>query len=290
MTDYKSVCLYHNGNSRVVELYKEKYKHLDFAGNYACNELRDNALYEICIADASNKLLLDMKYHGVRIIRHISTSKDDSAHKMDELEHVVYPDLILNNLCFSDEIHCDYVLDSDNVDETVIITTGRTANSNLVDNLKQKGQIAWEDEKIINSRLCNSKHAILLWRCDVWEVCTSIAISYSNGFLHNTDITPRPVFDTSFNIDMDWIDVTFWNNCRLTLDRALYYHVLMQKPVKCMTTEEMLPTTPSRFKKINYNKQQLILNYTQAHKHFIDTKFDKNIIMLYNNTKRLLND
>ena len=70
----QSVCIFHNGNSRIIELYKQKFKNLKFLQNWTLagnNSPRRGAWWEISPADITNEILLDIKSRGIKIIRHI---------------------------------------------------------------------------------------------------------------------------------------------------------------------------------------------------------------------------
>ena len=132
-----SVCIYHNGNSRILEYYKQKFSHLHFAGNLADSTVYPDQghMWEVCFADASRKNLVQVKKSGVHILRHISSYQDDQQHLLPESKKLDYNRwlnyAVSNNLSFADEIVSDFVYESTTTDSTVIVTSGRSAGSAL---------------------------------------------------------------------------------------------------------------------------------------------------------------
>lgn len=289
-----AVCVFHNGNSRVIDDYKKKYSELQFAGNWACNEYNTGSLYEISNADATKENLFDMRSRGVKIIRHVSTREDDLLYRVEELDPGVFDDwhksLVITNLCFADSIITEFTdsIDSE-VQETTIITTGRTASTHFEEHLFNKGIQSYEGGKVVDTRLRKSQDSILLWRKDIWEVLTSIIISESNGFQHSNQGTTDPVYNKITSIDFDWIKYNFWNMCQNVLDNSLYYKFIIKKPIVATTTEDVIKYQTTS-KKISYQKNNLISNFDRAHKYFDEINFENKMNILYNNTLQLLGE
>jgi len=286
-----TICLFHNGNNRIIDSYKNEYSNLDFVGNWACHNYRDNSLYEISNCDATVENLFELRSRGVKIIRHITTLEDDIKHKIDELESLEnwHHDVVCHNLCFADTIKTDYVDRIEpEVNETALITTGRAASKHLRLYLGSMGIMSYEGGKLLDNRLRQTHDSILLWREDLWELLCSMALSFANGFKHNIEDKPHPEYNQSVILDLDWINRDIWNMCQNTLDIALYYKYIIQKPIVLATTENIVRQYKSKSHKIVYQKDKLILNYEQMRAWFEDTNFEHNMNMLYNNTVALI--
>jgi hypothetical protein len=169
-----SVCIFHNGNSRVIDLYKEKYNTLEFSGNWASSEQvpMRGQLYELCYADANWDNLIKLRRYRTRIVRHISSYQDDQEHALPECEQfdesTWLTNVVLNNLCFADDIYCDFFVQPlQSNDERILITTGRTANTHFIDwFVKKKNIKAFECSKSLDQRLIDAGSASMLWRKD----------------------------------------------------------------------------------------------------------------------------
>ena len=140
-----SVCIFHNGNQCIVDYYKEKFSSLEFCGNWGCNEYKDNSLYEIYYADASDEALEKLKDHNVYTIRHISDYQDDVDFPMPEIEKVTNFDswvnsVIISNLCYADKIVTDFNYNTQKDNIHAVITVGRTANRHYRLYLKSQNQ------------------------------------------------------------------------------------------------------------------------------------------------------
>jgi hypothetical protein len=283
-----SICIFHNGNSRILEIYKNKFNFLEFAGNLACVELSDNKLYEICYADASDEILFLAKENGIKIIRHISTFEDDILYGLLEFEKFFYDQWIKNviipYLSYADDIITDFKMETDNSNEVAIITTGRSASTHLEEYLKSKEIISFEYRKVVDYRWINSKSAILLWREDQWECLASTWISLKNDFQHNIVGEKPPIIDKkSPEINTIYVDKNWKNMSRAVLDHSLFYYYVLKKPISYVTTEYCI-NFQTRHKKIQYNKHELILNYDMCKEYYFNSLTRKILNLLYQNT------
>jgi len=297
-----SVCIFHNGNSRIVEFYKNKFNYLHFYGNWAeahkANALKANAkpgLYEICYADASITNLQQARDLGVRIVRHISTHADDLANLLPECQpydQVTWlNNAVVDNLCFSDEIVCDFVLPTDCVAECVIITTGRTASSHLGQAWKAQGKKNFEHAKRIDQRFLNAESSVLNWREDQWGCATSLWIMLtSERILHDVAGTTN---DYNFQvpaIPQTWIDNDWVNMSKTVLDHSLFFKYVLKKSVLIMTTEYVIKHYQSLHGKIPYEKNKIIQDHDACMSKYNSSSTRHLLDMLYTNTVRLLKE
>ena len=170
MSPGQSICIYHNGNSKVLAHYKQKFSHLKFSGNLAESLAYPNQghMWEVCFADATRTNLAQAKKSGVHILRHISSYQDDQQNLLSEcesLDHSQWLNHAVNdNLSFSDDVVCDFVLETIPDGSTVIVTTGRAANTYFQEILKRTGMITFEHSKSLSDDFLSSSLAVLLWR------------------------------------------------------------------------------------------------------------------------------
>lgn len=287
-----SICIYHNGNARIVEKYKSTYSHLKFAENWAVARRDDlnGRLYELSFADATVQTVLDLKNENIEIIRHISNYFDDQTNRMLECEALSYNDwlnfAVLTNLSLADEIVVDYHQDSLTNPEHAIITTGRTASAHYQFLLKEKGIESFENPKTIDPRWINSESATLLWRKDSWECLTSQFIATQQGFGHNIDGI-QPQYDEQLQCELPTSFIeSFFNQCMTTCNYSVYYKYVLRKPIAVAFTEDIVEKE-SKSRKIDYNKSQLISNYNQQKKLF-EQNTKKTIDFIFKNTQELL--
>jgi hypothetical protein len=293
-----SVCIFHNGNRRIVEFYKNKFSYLQFHGNWA-ESSKDHVkpgLYEICYTDASIKNLQQARDLGVRIVRHISTHADDLKNLLPECcpydQAAWLNNVVVNNLCFSDEIEHDFVLPTDSVKECVIITTGRTASSHLGHAWKAQGKKNFEHEKCINQRFLNAESAVLNWREDQWECASSMWIMLtSKRVLHNVTGNPLDNYDFQVSaIPQTWIDNDWTNMSKLVLDHSLFFKYVLKKSVLIMSAEYVIEHYQSPHGKMSYEKNKIIQEYNESMSKYNSSNTRHLLDMLYNNTIRLLKD
>lgn len=293
MIDAPSICLYHNGNSRILDYYKEKFSNLKFSGNWAeaTEKAPTGQLWEICFADATHHNMLDACRRQIGIVRHISTYDDDDKHRLPEAKEFNYQDwlryVVANNLSFADSVVSDFCLQSHTNDEIAIVTTGRTANDHLQLLLQGLGQQSFEYKKIIDQRLLESKSALLLWREDQWECLTSTWISaQTNNFRHQLLGQPLLSIDfTTKEIDKQWINNDWRNICQSVLDNSMLVKYVCQKPIHLITTENIVQFQ-SEQQKINYNKEKIIDNYGQTMGYYSQSLVAELLELLYNKVQK----
>jgi hypothetical protein len=293
-----SVCIFHNGNRRIVEFYKNKFSYLQFHGNWAESAKYHikPGLYEICHADASTENLQQARELGVRIVRHISTHADDLANLLPEChpyDQVTWlNNAVVNNLCFSDEIVCDFVLPTNSVAECVIITTGRTASSHLEQAWKAQGKKSFEHTRRIDQRFLNAESSVLNWREDQWECASSLWIMIaSNRVLHNVKGSPLDNYDFQVPaITQTWIDNDWTNMSKLVLDHSLFFKYVLKKSVLIMPTEYVIEHYQSPHGKMSYEKNKIIQEYNESMSKYNSSNTRHLFNTLYNNTIRLLKD
>jgi len=287
-----SVCIYHNGNSRVIDLYKEKYSTLEFSGNWA-SSAQDGSrgrLYEMCYADANWDTLIKLRKYRIRVVRHISSYQDDQEHSLPECEQFD-PDtwlinVVLTNLCFADEIYSDFVYPSTVNNERVLITTGRTANTHVIDHFaKNKNITAFECSKSLDQPLINAGSACLLWRKDKWECLTSIWIARFNGFHHKLVGQDAPVYTEVPAIDENWINAEWRNLCLSAFDRSLFFKYVLGKSLELITTEYVTEAYTSMYEKLPYNKAELIPSYAESQSKYLESDVNLGIDLLYRNVR-----
>lgn len=272
MTDLQSVCLYHNGNSRILQQYKAQFLHLQFCGNWA--EATDHhapgCLWEICYADATVENLMQATASSVHVLRHISTYQDDLENLLPECEHLEYADwlthVVTDNLCFADQVVSDLLLESSGNPCTVIITTGRTANTHLQEVYKSHGRIAFEGPKSITNDLLSAHDAVLLWRQDQWQCLSSTWIAKQTFYKKSHQLANKSSkhFDVVKPIDINWICQDWMNICKITLDQALLSKYVCNRPTSYTTTAEITKKFLSVQVPLSYNKRQLIPNYEEV--------------------------
>ena len=302
MINNPTICVYHNGNSRVVEFYKKKFQHLIFAGNLSESENYPSGhLWEVCFADATAENLFKAKTQNVFILRHISTYKDDIEHRLPECEPFEYDDwlscVVIGQLGFADHIVTDFHLPSTTFKNIAVITTGRTANKHFQKVLETFGKLPFENIKttnsnhqmIIDQRYFQSESAVLMWREDQWECLTSIWIASHIGYIHQFKDRPKSEFDLVVNkISTEWIKHEWLNMCQLVFDRAFFFRYILDKPVEIMTTERAISTYQSNHEKISYNKSSIITGYSMSKNEYQKSKTTKIIDLLYSNAQKHL--
>lgn len=291
MTIRGAVLLYHNGNGRVIEKFKKKFRFNDFKGNWAdqSDQARDHALYEISIADATDANLFKARDLGIRIYRYVSSYADDKANSVPEFVQPSHDDWLKNvvckNLCFADVIdNAAGLLDIDHTpdDRWAIITTGRTANTHLQ---KANPDIdMFECPKILDANLIKAKQAIFLWRQDQWQCLTSHWIMANSQPIHQYNglitATPKPTSD----LPRSWIESDWKNICQIVLDQALFFRYVLNRTVNHMTTEDAIKRFHSSSEKIHYDKSTLIPNYQEMQDYYGNSSIEKLINMCYHNT------
>lgn len=287
-----SICIFHNGNSRILKEYREKFSNKKFKGNWAdaTDKHSQDCLWEICFADATRENLKSAIDHSVFIIRHISDYQDDINHRLDECKPYDYDFwvnfIVSQHLSFSNLVVSDVKIAAPIDEITAIITTGRTANTHLQQVLKKQNINSFEYSKIIDSYLLKSKSAIFLWRCDQWECLTSTWIAMKTKYKksHQTTDIPELIFDSPVpDISHEWIDNQWYNMCCNVLDHAMFYHYICQKPVYCTTTEYVVNNFQSTQIKINYDKSNLIGNYLITEEYYKNSAIANTLNFLYNN-------
>ena len=153
----QSICIYHNGNSRILAYYKQKFSHLKFVGNLAesADYPAQGHMWEVCFADANRHNLFQAKKQGVYILRHVSDFQDDLQNLLPECESFEHADwldhVVTRQLSFANHVVCDFVLESNSNNSTVIVTTGRTANTYFQEILTQAGMTTFENSKFLTN-------------------------------------------------------------------------------------------------------------------------------------------
>jgi hypothetical protein len=290
MQDNTSICIYHNGNSKILEFYKEKFQHLTFVGNLSESTQFDpsGCLWEVCFADATKENLTAACKQGIRIVRHISSYKDDCDNLLPESRLFDFDDwlnyVVITNLSFADEVVCDELLPTSVNNEIAIITTGRTANTHFVEVLKSFNQCSFEYFKKIDERFLQAASAILMWRLDQWECLTSIWISkQTDHWSHQLENQSKLQFDLLVDpIDQTWIKTDWVNICTSVLDHALFYKYVIGRPVSLITTEQAIEKYQSVQKKIDYDKKEIIKNYKESQSKYSESSIAKLLDLLYN--------
>lgn len=287
----QSVCVFHNGNRRILDHYKQIFCDLKFVGNLAesTNLAEKNCLWEICFADVNVALLAQAKSQGVKILRHISTYQDDLIHCLPECQKFDYAAwlecAVFNNLCMADQVVSDWTFDRGKVDQTIILTTGRTANSHLQDAMKAVGSTYFECSKQYDQRFYSAAHALFLWRVDQYSCLTStwIATQTDFKFAHQYQLQPSHLFGTVSPICYHWIKNNWLNHCKKILDQAMVSKYLIQRPTSRSTTEQVVQNLISSHKKLDYNKTELIPNYEEIERYYHDSDVAKILTDAYNN-------
>jgi hypothetical protein len=295
MINDSSICLYHNGNSRVVDYYKEKFSNLKFSGNWseATEKSSTGQLWEICFADATRNNMLAACQQQINIIRHISTYDDDTKNKLPEAGEFDYQDwlthVVANNLSFADTVISDFYLQSHTNDEIAIVTTGRTANTHLQLVLHDRGQQSFEYKKLLDQRLLESKSALLLWRKDQWECLASTWIAMQTDYNYSHQLLGQSLVSIDFTvkeIDKQWINASWSNLCQSVLDHSMFIKYVCQKPIHLVTTENIVAQFQSKQQKINYNKEKIIDNYDQTMRYYSQSLVAELLELLYNKVQK----
>lgn len=290
--NHQSICLFHNGNRRVLNEYQKKFSNLKFSGNWAeATEISSSGhLWEISFADATPDNLLSASKNGVFILRHISNYQDDLEHRLPECLEFDYNNwlnyAVSNNLCYSNKVISELKIDEPLTDNIAIITTGRTANSHLQSVILSQGNSAFEYSKTIDSELLRSKSAIFLWRVNQWECLASTWIAIHTEYKKSHQIAgvqPLVFDDIIPKIDHNWIHHTWVNICHLVLDHAMFYRYVCQRPIKNTTTEHIVNQYQSNHEKISYDKSTLIENYSDSMNYYNNSDINNSLNFLYNN-------
>jgi hypothetical protein len=290
MVDNNSICLYHNGNRRIIEYYKKKLSNLTFCGNWSEEQHPSShgKLWEICYADVTRENLLRANKLGVEVLRHISTFDDDQKNLIQECLPMPYSNwlnhVVSNNLIFCDNIISELELDAPTNNKTIIITTGRTANSHFQCVLESFGQSAFECSKVIDSDLLESQSAVLMWREDHWSAMASIWLATkTNQWTHNiNNIDTGTINQTVPEISQEWIKTNWPNMCQAVLDSACFFKFLLKRPISLMTTERSIAEFTSPHSKLTYNKSKLIENYNQTKQAYQNSDTCELIDTMYN--------
>ena len=298
MTPDQSICIFHNGNSRILKKYQDQFSNRKFKGNWAEATDKDSqgCLWEICFADATRENLKSAIDHGVFVIRHISNYQDDIDHRLNECELYDY-DFWLNfvvsqNLSFSNLVVSDVKINNGETKNVALITAGRTANTHLQEILKSQNINAFEYSKIIDRYFLQANSAILLWRCNQWECLTStwIAIETEYKKSHQLFGNPNLIFNDSVSeISHEWINNHWYNLCCSVLDHALFYKYICQRPISYTTTEHIVRNFQSKQNKISYDKSKLIDNYASTELYYKNSDIANTLDYLYNNVVQHIN-
>jgi hypothetical protein len=284
--------LYHNGNSQVIALYRNQFANLKFCGNWAeANERpATGCLWEVCFADATVDNLLLAADRGVKIIRHISTYQDDMNHLLSECERFEYNQWInhavTDNLCFANVVVSEFQVALPAQDSTVIVTTGRTANTHLQEVYKNKGKVVFESSKRLDSEFFMAKDSVLLWRLDQWACLTSTWIAQQTGYTKSHQLEHRPALSFDHPVlplDLDWVNSTWKNLCKITLDQAILSKYVCNRPTSYTTTEFVTANFKTVQKPIPYSKQNLIPNYDEMFQWYNHAPLAKHLTTMYNN-------
>lgn len=291
----QSVCIYHNGNSRILEHYKQKFSQLHFAGNLAESSAYPDQghLWEICFADAARKTLVHAKKSGVYILRHISSYEDDQQNLLPECESFDYNTwlnhVVSDNLSFADEVMSDFVLPSATNGSTAIVTTGRSANTYFQEILSKAGITSFEHDRYLTTNFLSSSNGILLWRLDQWECLASTWIASQTDFKYSHQTTQSGPQDFNFQvpeISLDWIKNDWFNAGCLVLDHALLYKYVLQRPIYSTTTEHIVSLNiQTDQQKLIYDKSKIIPDYEQSKLLYEQSEIAEILNMLYNQTQ-----
>ena len=287
----QSICLFHNGNLRIVELYKNKFNDLKFCGNLA--EAEDTpatgCLWEVCFADATFHNLLTASKLGVKIVRHITDYQDDMKHLLPECERFEYSqwlqNCVTNNLSLANEVVSEFSIDNKTKNATIVITTGRTANIHLQEIYRRQGNAAYESSKKLDAPFFEAQDSVFLWRLDQWGCLTSTWIAQQTQYTKAHRVEGDPLFDfeKTAPIDINWIETDWSNLCKLTLDQALLSKYVCNRPVSHTTTEFVTANFETIQKPLVYNKQELIPNYQEVKVWYENSDIAKNLTVVYNN-------
>jgi hypothetical protein len=295
MISMQSVCIYHNGNSRILAHYKQKFSHLKFVGNLAesADYPAQGHMWEVCFADANRTNLFRAKKHGVYILRHVSDFQDDLQHLLPECQSFNHDTwlthVVTNQLSFADHVVCDFVLKTQSNNSTVIVTTGRTANTYFQEILTRAGMTTFENSKFLTDDFLSSSIAVLLWRLDQWECLTSIWIAAQTDYKYSHQLAQSAPLKFDFNVDeipVEWINTDWFNMCSVAFDHSLLYKYVLQKPIYSAVTERIVEfKTTTIQQKLNYDKSKIIPNHKQMQLAYEQSEIADILTMLYNQTQ-----
>jgi hypothetical protein len=294
----RSICLYHNGNSQVIDYYRKKFSHLTFSGNWSeeHNPTPTGKLWEICYADVTKENLINANSLGIYVLRHVSSYVNDQKHLLNECQVMSYNDwlnhVVCNNLIFCDEVVSQLDFGKAKNNKTIIITTGRTANSHFQCVLKSLGQNAFECSKTINTNLLESQSAVLMWRVEHWEALASNWLAFqTNQWTHRINNQDTKTINQHVPaISQKWIDKDWASICQIVFDSACFFKLILKRPISLMTTERAISEFQSPHSKLSYNKSELIENYNQTKIEYQASSTSKFIDMLYSRITPLVND
>jgi len=291
MINQQSVCIYHNGNSRILQYYRDKFSHLTFSGNWAesIDRPATDHLWEICFADATRDVMTAIVDCGIFVVRHISTYQDDMDNLLPECQRFAYvywlDYVVSKNLCFADQVVNEVVLDHSTTNEVAVITTGRTANMHLQQLLDKHGDQPFEYSKIINHQLMESKSAVFLWRVNQWDCLSSTWIAKQTKYekAHQLFDQPAVTFENTVPpLPQEWVESDWVNVCYAVLDHAMLYRYVCQRPISWTTTEYIVSNFQTKHQKLKYNKSELFNNYQQAKEQYEQSSIAKHLNLLYN--------
>jgi hypothetical protein len=293
----QSICLFHNGNSRILNLYKTQFKDLKFCGNLAESTEKSSTgcLWEICFSDATPSNLLDAISQGVKIVRHISTYQDDIENLLPECERFNYNDwlnnVVSNNLCFAHNIVSDLNISSADTNNTVLITTGRTANTHLQLYYKSKGRLAFEGSTHLDQDFFSSADSVFVWRLDQWACLTSNWIARCTNYSksHQTSLQPIVTFDEPVApLSLDWIKTEWFNRCKTAMDQSLFSKYVLNKFVSVATTEFIIKNIETIQQPLRYKKKKLIPNYDEIKCWYEQSDVATSLDIMYNQVTKHL--
>lgn len=290
MPNNNSICLYHNGNRRIIEYYKKKLSNLTFCGNWVEEQHPSlhGKLWEICYADVTRDNLLKANQLGIKVLRHVSNFDDDQKNLIQECCPMSYSNwlnhVVSSNLIFCDDIVSDLNFDARTNNKTIIITTGRTANSHFQCVLESVGQSAFECSKVIDRNLLESQSAVLMWREDHWSAMASIWLATNtNRWTHNiNNISTSTINQIVSEISQEWIKIDWTNMCQTVLDSAYFFKFILKRPISLMTTERSIVEFTSPHSKLTYDKSKLIENYNQTKQQYQNSDTCRLIDIMYN--------
>lgn len=295
MISGQSICIYHNGNSRILEHYKQKFSHLHFAGNLIDSSVYPDQghMWEVCFADATRKNLAHAKKSGVHILRHISSYQDDQQNLLPECESFDCDrwlnNVVSNHLSFANEVVSDVAYKSAINDSTVIVTTGRSANTFFQEILAKAGIVSFEHHRFLTNDFLFAKSAILFWRLDQWECLSSKWIADQTHYKYSHQTTQSVPGDFDFTvpeISQEWIRNEWFNTCCLVLDHALLYKYVLQRPIHSTTTEQIVALNiQTDQQKLTYDKSKIIPDYEQSKSLYEQSEIAEILNMLYNQTQ-----
>lgn len=293
----RSICLFHNGNKRVIEYYKRKFSNLTFSGNWSedISPVPVGKLWEICYADATFENLLRAQYHGIHILRHISAFEDDLENLISECTVTDYNswinNVVSNYLIMADDIVSELIFPAPSCHKRVVITTGRTASKHFQSFLLDKFQIeTFECKKTIDKEFLDAESAVLMWREDQWETITSSWIGHqTNTWIHSVNQSLNVDLPTQIaELNSSWVENQWFNLCNITVNNALFYKSVLKRPISLITTERAVAEFQSVQNKIPYDKSKIIKNYQVSKKQYLKSDTYKKINFLYNRVKKII--